>query len=204
MSTYKKILDYVIWIFLIFLLIFKVFSLIDYSNYNTNLNIDSLIVNSITEKDIINIIGELPKENTYELRDKSQITTIVIHHTASDESDPEKVAIVGIERFGYGHSYHYEIDSLGNIYQTNWLSNITAHCKENNSVSIGVVLDGNFESQNPTEQQVISLIELCKFLKITIPTITEIEGHNYYNRKTDCPGKNLNLNEIKQYIFDKN
>jgi N-acetyl-anhydromuramyl-L-alanine amidase AmpD len=204
MATINKILDYIIWITIIFLLIFKSFNLIN-GNNNSNIIIDTskLEIKNITDKNIVNVIVDLPKSKQYTSRDKSTITAIVIHHTASDNSNPLNVAKVGIERFGYGHSYHYEIDTSGIIYQTNWISSITAHCKENNSVSIGIVLDGNFEKQIPTNKQLESLIELCKYLKVCIPSITEINGHNFYNKLTSCPGRNLNVNEIKKYVFDE-
>lgn len=58
--------------------------------------------------------------------------------------------------------YNFLIDPYWNIYE--WRAGgdsvIWAHTNRNNTPSIGVSLMGNFDKQEPTEQQIKSLITL--------------------------------------------
>ena len=66
-----------------------------------------------------------------------------------------------------------------------------AHCQGYNSRSIGVNLTGNFEVDQPTEQQIDALTTLLSDLMqmYNIPP-ESVTGHNAWN-KTACPGANL-------------
>lgn len=159
---------------------------------NTGIDESKLVIRKIRKSDIVNVVTTIPRVKLYRSRKLKQITTIIIHHSGTDNQmeTPRDIALVGIKRFGYSHSYHFQIDSDGTIYKTNWISSITAHVKNYNTPSIGILVAGNFEDSNPSLKSIQSLIMLIRYLKISIPSITKVIGHRDKNA-TKCPGKNL-------------
>ena len=60
--------------------------------------------------------------------------------------------------------HHYLIRKDGTIEQGRSPGMVGAHAKDNNDTSIGVCLAGNFDIGKPTEQQMKSAKELCRWL----------------------------------------
>jgi len=207
MKTIKKIFEYVFWITITIILTIMIFTFFSKNILNNvvekkDKSLNEIKIIEINEKNITNIIADLPSEKKYNTRKKSDINTIIIHCTdGAFNKTPYEVAQIGIDNFGFGHSYHYQIDSSGTIFQTNWLISITAHCKENNTHSIGIVLDGQLNDYKPTQKQLESLVGLCRYLLISIPSIENIYGHNHYNDNKSCPGKYVDVDKIKKYIY---
>ena len=137
---------------------------------------------------------------------------IVIHHSASD--------IGGAERFDRWHKakgwdglgYHFVI---GNGTDTpdgqvevgyRWANQEHgAHCKTPddyyNQHGIGICLVGNFDNYAPSAAQTRSLVRLCRFLCRRFNISPEdIYTHGGITGKTDCPGKNLDVDEIRSKV----
>jgi N-acetyl-anhydromuramyl-L-alanine amidase AmpD len=78
-----------------------------------------------------------------------------------------------------------------------------AHAKtpdnEYNDYGIGVCLVGNFDIERPTPQQMQSLAKLTAYLMKTyrIPS-SRVLGHADTGRATQCPGRNLNIAQVKR------
>lgn len=68
-----------------------------------------------------------------------------------------------------------------------------------NEQGIGICLVGNFDNTRPTEKQVQSLSKLVAYLMQTyrIPP-SRVIGHSDTGKSTDCPGRNLNLAEVRR------
>ena len=147
---------------------------------------------------------------------------ITIHHTAS----PQKVEITiekkmqNLQNFSQGESrlasgkikppwadvpYHYYIAVDGQIAEgrdvryagdTNTDYNPSGHAL--------IVLEGNFEKEQPSHKQLESLRELVAWLSVNykIP-VAEIKAHNDY-ASTACPGMNLKkmLPTLKQKVAE--
>ena len=137
------------------------------------------------------------------------ISAITIHHTATlqktDVSIEKKMQ--NLQSFSQSESrlatgklkpvwfdvpYHYYIAVDGKIAEgreikyvgdTNTNYDPTGHAL--------VVLEGNFETEQPSQKQQIALQEIVAWLasKYNVPT-AEIKGHNDF-AATACPGKNL-------------
>ena len=134
---------------------------------------------------------------------------ITVHHTATlqkfDQSVKEK--ILALQKFsqnpgklGNGKAkpawadvpYHYYIDCKGEIAEgrdvnfagdTNTEYDPTEHAL--------VVLEGNFEEEQPTDAQMVSLKAMVAWLRTRFDVPPErIKTHKDY-AKTACPGKNL-------------
>lgn len=116
---------------------------------------------------------------------------IVVHHTASTAKETvEQIHNFHINNNGWaGIGYHFYIRKDGTIYRGRPEEYIGAHCENYNSVSLGICLEGNFEIEQPTDNQLKSLSELLQHLKQKYGNV-QIVGHRDLNA-TACPGKNL-------------
>lgn len=131
-----------------------------------------------------------------------KINYIVIHHTAVDQSDINKlISSINISHkkrwlhrtrnlLGYYIAYHYIIWVNGETKQTRMESEIWYHASnlKINKESIGISLSWNLDKHPPTKKQVDELLNLISNLKIKYGQHIKIVYHNMYAAKT-CPGK---------------
>ena len=137
---------------------------------------------------------------------------IVIHHSATD--------VGGAERFGNWHrargwdelGYHFVI---GNGSDTpdgsvevgpRWTEQkYGAHCKTPggyyNQHGIGICLVGNLDNYPPTPAQTRSLVRLTTFLchRFHISP-SHIYTHGGITGKTDCPGDEFDIDELRRQV----
>lgn len=138
---------------------------------------------------------------------------IIIHHTATNKDKTTLTAINRVHQkwFNYKSSlgwyigYHYFISGNGIIRQTRRNDDYGVHCRADNmnAKSIGICLAGNFEIEQPSEKQLISLKKILERLKKDFNIKNEnILGHReVIGAKTACPGK-IFLKWIKQYKIE--
>lgn len=126
---------------------------------------------------------------------------IVYHHTAASNLSPEQIQDMHLEKGWCGIGYHFYIRKDGTIYRGRKEEMIGAHAKGRNRNSLGICLEGNFEDQQISYEQMNSLIKLSADMIIKY-NIQESEGHrDVYN--TLCPGKNFDLKEIQEKVADE-
>ena len=117
---------------------------------------------------------------------------IVIHHTASTRDmtvqEIHQLHLNQGENWK-GIGYHFYIDKQGVIWRGRPEEMSGSHALDYNSVSIGICLSGNFEIEQPTDNQLKSLSELLQHLKQKYGNV-QVVGHRDLNA-TACPGKNL-------------
>lgn len=141
-------------------------------------------------------------DNGTHLRNVSQITSISVHHDASDRPhDYDSVARYYQEagehykRLGPGLQYHYKIDNTGAIFKIRpheeWLYAVGS---AENVTMLAICLDGNFETQEPTREQFEALYQLLESLCEQHPefpaTWPNVRPHQSYS-STACCGFNL-------------
>jgi hypothetical protein len=134
---------------------------------------------------------------------------IVIHHTAEPQRPGETLAqkLQRLERFSRAEGsvegrpkprwgdvpYHYYIDAAGRIAEGR---NIDYEGDTNTPYStasrIQIVLEGHFDTEEPTAAQKRSLDRLVVWLaaRYRVPA-AKISGHNDHVPSSDCPGRNL-------------
>lgn len=132
----------------------------------------------------------------------SQITSIAVHHNASQRiHDYDSVAQYMSEaayhysHLGPGLQYHVTIDNTGTIFYTRpfttWLYAVGS---AENVTTINVCLDGNMENQQPTREQLEALYQLLEELCERHPefpaTWPNVRPHQSYTA-TACCGANL-------------
>ncbi len=149
--------------------------------------------------------------------------TVVVHHSGSPNSSPQSMHEYHLRRgWSRGLGYHFVIGNGvaypdGKVFvgprwkrQTNG-----AHCKSSpgryfgawrgsnyfNTHGIGICLIGNFENSSPTSRQLAALAQLIQFLcaKAGIDR-SEIHGHGEVTQQTACPGKRLNMAQVRHAV----
>lgn len=135
-------------------------------------------------------------------RNISAITSISVHHDAvprphdyDSTARYRSEAASHYQRLGPGLQYHYKIDNVGTIFKirplTTWLYSVGS--SENTSM-LAICLDGNFENEQPTREQLEALyqllLELCTMHPEFSATWPDVRPHADYSA-TACPGRNL-------------
>ncbi|MCR9141221.1 MAG: N-acetylmuramoyl-L-alanine amidase [bacterium] len=136
---------------------------------------------------------------------------ILIHHTASDIGNLDYYKKFHVEQRGWSDiAYHFIVNNgsmnttIGQIEESDlWKSrkaNLSTRNWYANYFGIAVVLVGNFERHKPAPLQQEALITLLTNLatRYDIPP-ERIVGHREV-QNTACPGKHLNMNEIRAAV----
>ena len=138
----------------------------------------------------IDLRGLLPVHPTlrYKTRSRSDIDTLVIHHTATAPTiDPYAIAnwhvwgVTDTKKEWPGISYHWVIDMTGKTYQVNDEETISYHCGKHNGHTVGVALIGNFMEAPPTEAQLVACKRLTTKLGLKVAPHKQLVD-------TLCPG----------------
>lgn len=147
-------------------------------------------------KDLTNNLPTHP-ELKYATRPLSDITDVIIHHTATrSDLSVEAIAKYHIsedptrnkEPYA-GIGYHIVIPPNGSINLTNMLTTISAHAGVANSYSVGIALIGNFMSSWPTEAQLVATRNAIRWIEDRVGRKLIIEGHKEaQGARTACPG----------------
>lgn len=127
-----------------------------------------------------------------DLTRRSRTDLIVVHHTASDpDITVEDIHQLHLRNKWSGIGYHLVIYPDGSVHQGRPIDAFGAQCEGYNNRSIGINLTGNFEIDQPTQEQVDALVLLLSDLmrQYNIPP-EHVTGHNVWNA-TACPGRNL-------------
>lgn len=137
---------------------------------------------------------------------------IVIHHSASDSGSAATFDQWHRQRGWDELGYHFVIDNGeglpdgrvevgGRWYKQKQGAHAKSPSGEYNDRGIGICLVGNFEKTAPTADQWQSLVRLVAYLarEYDIPE-SRIIAHHDVNSQTLCPGKNLNLEQLRHDV----
>lgn len=133
---------------------------------------------------------------------RQAITKIVCHHPAHPSwtiQDIHNYHRGSLKWSGIG--YNYFITRGGRI-QEGRGRNQGAHVSGHNHNTLGICFQGNFETQQMTDDQVKSGAHLIvKLLRDEGLSITDVIGHRDL-AKTACPGRNFRIDDLKQEILE--
>ena len=129
-----------------------------------------------------------------------KVQYLVFHHTGGRHHDASAAHInrVHIERGWAGIGYHFVIRWDGTLEIGRPLHKQGSHTAGYNDVSLGVVMSGNFEEGEPTEEQLRCGVALARLIGRNYPDI-EYVRHKDIGRATLCNGKNF---PWEQFIRD--
>ena len=129
---------------------------------------------------------------------------IIIHHSLTKDSQTVSwgairqyhVDVCGWMDIGY----HFGIELMRGEVETvlgRFPDKMGAHCKGNNSDSLGVCFVGNFDLRAPSNSIWNKGVDLVKFL-IREYDIKIVEGHCENNTAKSCPGKYFDLDKFRR------
>ncbi|MCC8038198.1 MAG: N-acetylmuramoyl-L-alanine amidase [Bacteroidales bacterium] len=131
------------------------------------------------------------------------ITKIIVHCSATPAGRDVKMETIRcwhVDLNGWKDiGYHYVVELDGTVREGRPEAETGAHCKGQNTCSIGVCyvggcsVDGKRNIDTRTDAQKAALLELLRKLRAKYPAAT-IHGHNEYAAK-DCPC----FNAAKEY-----
>ena len=159
---------------------------------------------NITVEEIENMqkslnIHYLRYEWSEELEGDNEPTKLVYHHTAIKNISPEDINKLHKNKGWKGIGYHYYIRKDGTIYKGREDDAEGSHVKGYNKESIGICVEGNFEEEYLSDEQIESLKKLSLYICLKY-NIKDILPHKELG-KTLCPGKNFPLEEIKNDVI---
>ena len=121
---------------------------------------------------------------------QTNINLIVVHHSASHpETTVEEITKWHLERGFSQIGYTKVITSDGIIYNGRPENIVPASVKDHNKNTYAVCLTGNFERDQPTQWQLISLQLQIQEWKMRFPN-AKVVAHRQLGA-TLCPGQNL-------------
>ena len=138
--------------------------------------------------------------NWYRIRSWETIRYIVIHHSVTNptnnpKSDVDYIAEIHRKKNWGGIGYHYVITADGTAWYVGDISMQRANVADKNHLVIGICLVGDFRNYNPTDEQILSAHDLCKFLISDVSALVNVKkegwkavvGHKGL-QPTECPG----------------
>ena len=130
------------------------------------------------------------------LTKRKKTTMLIIHHAAAPSASVETIHKWHQGRGWLGIGYNFYIRRDGTVYQGRGWEHVGAHCTGYNSASVGICLEGNYETdQDMPAAQYEAAVQLIRMALDKYPTITEICGHKAHGA-TACPGKYFPLNRM--------
>lgn len=138
------------------------------------------------------------------------IKYLIVHHTERNNDFPLFVKFRHIFLRNWDDiGYHFLIGNKrpftrdGKLYIGRPENRIGAHAFGFNEESLGICLIGNLDKNKPSRKQIKTLIDFLKEKKdqYDIPKKNILGHHELPNVKKSCPGKNLDMNLIRQAVF---
>lgn len=128
---------------------------------------------------------------------RKRTSRIILHHAAASECDARTVHTWHLKRGFSGIGYHFLVRKNGTIERGRAENLVGAHAAGNNSNSIGICFEGNFETESMGEAQKNAGKELIAYLcnKYGIDVVIRHKDV----ASTACPGKNFPYTELLNY-----
>lgn len=122
---------------------------------------------------------------------------IILHHAAASVCDAKTIHAWHLGRGFSGIGYHFLVRKNGTIERGRAENLVGAHAAGNNSNSIGICFEGNFETESMGEAQKNAGKELIAYIcnKYGIDVIIRHKDV----ASTACPGKNFPYTELLNY-----
>ena len=129
------------------------------------------------------------------LRARSGTSLIVLHHSASADVAAAEIHSWHRAKGWAGIGYHFVIRKDGSIERGRPQETIGAHAGAGvNGCSIGICLCGNFMQELPSDEQLVSLVELVVWLQRYYRAADGTELEVILHREvaaTECPGNSF-------------
>lgn len=131
---------------------------------------------------------------TETLNKRSKTARIILHHAAAKSCTAEQVHAWHLANGWAGIGYHYFIRKDGRVYRGRPENTVGAHAGNNNSDSIGICFEGNFEEESMPAVQKQAGAGLIADILSRYGTLSIIR-HKDVNA-TACPGSNFPFTDL--------
>lgn len=142
------------------------------------------------------------------VRPWDQLQGILIHHSVTaHDATPDDIARLHKARGWAGVGYHFIITKDGVVHYVGDISTARAHVENKNEKFLGICLVGDFTKHLPSDEQIFSAHDLCKYFFFetpSLPTLTswdQLGGHKD-QQATACPGSSW-PNDMKDRIIKR-
>ena len=130
---------------------------------------------------------------------RSATKRIIIHHSASGDVSASTIHSWHLAKGWLGIGYQFVIRADGAVERGRAEWSIGSHSGPGaNGDSIGICLTGNFETGEPTEAQLVALVELIRVLREKYGALAVI-GHKDV-MATACPGRKFPWAELQKRL----
>jgi hypothetical protein len=130
---------------------------------------------------LVNLRGKTKHNGWYKVYDPSVKTDIAIHHSLTKTGNSAAFANYHVGTLGWPEvAYHFVILKDGTIEWNHDLGVLSYHVGDSNKFSLGICLVGDFRTEDPTEEQKLSLYLLHEALKKDLPNYKRTRGHNEF------------------------
>lgn len=142
------------------------------------------------------------------VRPWSQLKYLVIHHTVTKhEATPDDIALLHKARGWSGIGYHFVITKDGTVHYCGDISTARANVLDKNEQVIGITIVGDFTKHLPSDDQIRSAHDLCKFFLFESPSLPTLNSwDNLVGHKdlqaTACPGTSW-PDDMRQRIIER-
>lgn len=139
-----------------------------------------------------------------DLRPKTEPNRRIILHHIEASRQGETIPVTDIDAWhkanGWaGIGYHFYVTKKGQIFRGRPENVIGAHAKGENGDSIGIAVEGKYQTETMPKVQEEAVIKLSQYLRRKYH-ISTVVRHGDVN-STDCPGKNYPFEEVKNSIL---
>lgn len=137
-----------------------------------------------------------------------QLEGLVIHHSVTKhEATPDDIALLHKARGWAGVGYHFIIDKQGVVYYVGDISTARAHVANKNEKFLGICMIGDFTKHLPSDEQILSAHDLCKFFWFQTPSLPPLKGWDQLfghkdHQATACPGTSY-PNDMRGRIINR-
>jgi N-acetylmuramoyl-L-alanine amidase len=136
------------------------------------------------------------------MRNRSDITHIAVHHSATKSGTPEAFANYHVGTLGWSRmGYTYVITKDGVVHWCADWEVKTPHVGNSNKWALGICLVGDFRTEEPTKEQWTSLYSLLAYVRkeLNIPT-KNVWSHQEFPTYSWKPCPSLDMNEIRRKV----
>ncbi|MGL4876212.1 MAG: N-acetylmuramoyl-L-alanine amidase [Clostridium sp.] len=150
--------------------------------------------------------GVVINETNFKWAEKLDLTNmpkkIIMHHIEASRPG-STIPVTDIHNWhlanGWsGIGYHFYVTKTGKVYRGRPEEAIGAHASKNNLDTLGIAVEGRYQSESMPKAQKDAVIKLGQYLRGKYG-IKDIFKHKDVN-STDCPGKNYPFTEIRNSI----
>jgi len=128
--------------------------------------------------------------------DLSKVTSISVHHMEHVSAGMDEIHQWHLDRGWKGFAYNYWVDYDGNVWECRGFNKGAGLYDPHNDSVISIGFQGDYNiTQTMPKKQFYAGCELIRYLRIIIPSITEVAGHRKWHATT-CPGNYFPLEEM--------